>query len=659
MRSILSALDTAQKQPSREPYIPVTIENRWEAVRRWNLSTLNSTVNTPGKHDVAVAGDGSITRVRIESATVKQQRVTAPLTPSAWDTWNNLVSSIGSQVACAARGARVAVAYTDAAGTGILIVESTDNGQTFGSLVAVHTAASAVQDLAIAYKNTSGDLAVAWVTATQLQIRRRDGGSWATTATHGTAQQGLNGIAMTYFTDYAMLVTGQPAGTSGFALWSTIYGDGFDQTLNTFGSWLVQVQTDSSATVGSFAAPSLCHDGASYRGAYFDIPAHTGAVGRVMWVYLHPDLPYTIGSLGWRAGVPHEYAVTNGLMLASDGQHVYVSGTSKVARASVAAATLDVSGDLLALALDEEQWDGHGYLDLDNTGGAYAGPPAPIELGARVAISLGYRTSSGLQASRLQDFWIDGYEYHRTGGVSVLRLSLESAWRRLRRQRNRTVIFHNPSTYRAIIGAILARAGLAVNTGASSTRYNTVSQKFVIDTNETGYTALRRALAFVADRVVLRANGSAAVIEALASQTADVDLAQYTVKAIRWGAQAPPASEVHAISQNSSTLIAAPRTDYAHAEYGLGTIEQIRDAQSTTGTAAGDTATAQLRQRALDRRSGELVLQPVVQLEPLDVVEFGDAQMNSVDQLARVYAIAWRYDRAREQFEQRVSIGPR
>jgi hypothetical protein len=113
---------------------------------------------------------------------------------------------------------------------------------------------------------------------------------------------------------------------------------------------------------------------------------------------------------------------------------------------------------------------------------------------------------------------------------------------------------------------------------------------------------------------------------------------------------------MHGISQTGTALIAAPFTNYADAEFGLGELLQIRDATSTTGAAALATATAHLRQRVLDERIGELRVQPICGLELYDVLEFGDAAINVADQLARVGAISWRYDRQREIYEQHIAL---
>ena len=78
MRTLSAPLLTAQKSASAEPYVDVVVENSVLGVRRLDFAQLDATSHTIAKHDVAVAGDGSVTRVRIESGAVKQQRVSNP-----------------------------------------------------------------------------------------------------------------------------------------------------------------------------------------------------------------------------------------------------------------------------------------------------------------------------------------------------------------------------------------------------------------------------------------------------------------------------------------------------------------------------------------------------------------------------------------------------
>ena len=143
---------------------------------------------------------------------------------------------MGAQVACAAKGSRVAVAYVDAAGTGIKLRESTDNGATYAAEVAVTTAAASVNDLALAYKNTSGDLAVAWAAGTSVGIIKRTSGVFGSPATTSPGVSSLNGVAMTYGFDWDIVLTGVEATTLQPSLWTIVYGDGVDAPANTWGT---------------------------------------------------------------------------------------------------------------------------------------------------------------------------------------------------------------------------------------------------------------------------------------------------------------------------------------------------------------------------------------------------------------------------------------
>src|SRR5437763_14033465 len=125
MRSIPADLLAAQKSTSAEPFVDVVASNESAGVRRLDFLSLNATVNPIAKHDVAVAGDGSVTRVRMDAGAVKQDRATDPAATGPWNTWTNLATGMGTNVACAAKGTRVIIVYTDAAGTGIKTREST------------------------------------------------------------------------------------------------------------------------------------------------------------------------------------------------------------------------------------------------------------------------------------------------------------------------------------------------------------------------------------------------------------------------------------------------------------------------------------------------------------------------------------------------------
>ena len=258
MRTLSAALLAAQRAASREPYVAVVAENSIAGMRRLDFTLLNSTANTIGKHDVCVAGDGSVTRVRSDNAgNLLRQRNTTPGTGSGYAAaCTTFAAGKGNQIACAAKGARVVIVYVDAAATAIKLIESTDNGATYGGEVAVVTAAAAVSDLAVAYKTSAGDLAVAWVTATTLNIIKRAAGVFGAASASGKTFSGTTYVAMTYGFDWDLVVTGTEVTTLNPTLWTIVHGDGNDAPTATWGALDVQQQAENNSLV-TYKAPSI------------------------------------------------------------------------------------------------------------------------------------------------------------------------------------------------------------------------------------------------------------------------------------------------------------------------------------------------------------------------------------------------------------------
>ena len=655
MRSLSSALLAAQQSASAEPHVDVLVENSVRGIRRLDFAHLDATAHTIARHGAAVPGDASITRVRVESGAVKQQRVANPAT-GPWNTWNNLATGMGAYVACAAKGSRVAVVYLDAAGTGIKLRESTDNGATYGSEVAVTTAAATLAGLAVAYKNSSGDLAVAWATATSIGIIKRTSGAFGSPATTSPGFNSLNGLALTYGFDWDMVVTGVEVTTLKPSLWTIAYGDGNDLAANTWSALQAQLQAESDAQE-TLRAPSIAYTD-TYRITFVEADAFTGGVTRTYRSWLHPALLYVGGPFTLRTPIPVDYTGAEGLALAADtggGGYVYECAPDAVYRAPQSQQLASVTANILAAEIEERDGVTRGHLDLDNAGGAYAGPPAPIAIGNLVAVSWGYRTSSGLQASRMQDLWIAGHEYHREGGVSVLRLHVEGAWEALRRNLQRAQIVHTSDTYLAILTRIFSRAGIQLSSAGVSSRAATLSPRFTVPTGASGLDAVRHALAFLADRIRARPLATVHITEPLASAASDYTFgAAHPVRAVRLLSEPPPVSETQAFGDGAY----GESIDFATAGAGLGERVQQRDVTSTTGAAAAATAAAHLRQRALDARAGRITAPPHCGLELLDVVDFTDPLIGPNAIKRRVAAIRWRYDRTKALYEQQIDLGP-
>lgn len=558
-------------------------------------------------------------------------------------------------MACAAKGARVAVVYVDAAGTGIKLRESTDNGATYASEVAVTTAAASVNDLAVAYKNSGGDLAIAWAAGTSIAIIKRVSGSFGSASTASPGFSSLNGIAMAYGFDWDMVVTGVEATTLKPSLWTIVYGDGNDVPVNTWDTLLAQQQAESDAQV-TYKAPSIVFTD-TYRIAFVESDAFTGGATRVYRTWLHPALLYAGGAFALRTPVPVNYGGAEGLAVAADtggSGYVYETAPDAVYRASQSQALMTLTANVLGVEIDERGGSTSGHIDLDNSGGAYAGPPAPIAIGNLVAVSWGYRTASGLQASRMQDLWIAGYERRRSGGVSVLRLHVEGAWEALRRNVQRAQVVHTSDSYLTVLIRAFSRAGLQLSSSGVSSRATSVTPKFTVATGTSGFEAVRQALAFLADRIRPRPLASAQITEPLASAASDYTFGtDHPLRDVRLLSDPPAVSEAQAFGSGAF----GEAIDYASAAAGIGVRVQQRDVTSATGSAAAATAAAHLRQRALDAPAGRIIVPPHSGLELLDAVELADAFISASAIKRRVAAIRWRYDRGKAVYEQEIELG--
>jgi hypothetical protein len=670
MRSIGAPLTTAQAQPARAPYVTAVVQNNVEHVRRLDFTSLNSTVNAAGKHDICVAADGSVTRVRITGGIVKQQRLTLAQqdTPANWDTWNDLITGVSTQVACAAIGTRVIVVYSKA-GANVNFKESTDSGVNYGADTNAFGAAATPQDLAVAYKNSAGDLMIFAAETGTLEGIKRTAGVFGGGATHPTITHSLTGIAACFAFDYELIITGTEVTTVKPTVWTLIYGDGSGAALDVWTTPRIQVQGIAALT--TFQSPSLEYLD-TYRANFTEVAAYVGGTTRAYRMWLHPTNLYQLGDFTWRTPLPVNNAFANGIARAHGPTYAYESSLAPVNRADWTLVTKDIAPDLIGFELYEDTLDAHGWNDVRNTitpagGGNYAGPASPIVVGAQVKIAIGYYTSAGNVASPLQDFWITAIEHRREmrpgKGKVTLRLFVEGGLRRLRRSYQREQINH-PGTvddYRTVLSGILNRAGMVLSVTTASSRSDTVLPKFLILPAHSGHDAARTLLSFLADRMIAKSGGTVSLHEPLTSETSDfaADEAVHPVYARHLRIAPPPVSEAHANALDAAgALILGHATDYATAEYGTAPLERQRDLSSDTAAEANATAVAHLRQRKLEEDAGDIVVGPICGLELLDMISFTDALIAAGVTLKRTMSITWRLDRTRGVYEQQIGLGP-
>ena len=658
MRTINANLTAEQKQPSRAPYITAIIENLVQSVRRHDFATLDTTSNAVAKHDVAVSGtNGNVHRLRMDAGAVKYQRETSPGS-ATWSTWTNLATGRGTNCAIAAVGSNLVIAvYTDAAETTIYYRESTNGGSSFNAETTLSGGlASAVTDLAVAYKaGGSGDVMVAWTNAAgNVGFNRRASGAFGGASTWTpAAQHSLNGIAVTSAFLYELMITGKEVTTQHPTVWTIEYNDG----AGTWSTLRVQFQAHKDALT-EFAAPFLTYAD-TWRANFVERPTYTGGVTRSWRTWLATGLVYTSGPYAWRTPEPHTDTNTQGVAVAFHPGHqwYYESAPALVQRADHTTVTDDVSNDLLAVDLSESTADAGATIDLDNSDGQYAGPPAPIAIGNHVQLAFGYYTAAaGNQASEVLSLWIAGYEYLRDGGKSVFRLHLESGWDLLRRTAERTDLHFTGVSYLGILQRALNRAGLTMTTNGASTRSSTVNPvAFQVGSDESGYAAVRRAMLALADRMFMRADADARLTEPLTSDTSDYTIGSaHALLQLQLRDERSPVAQLRVFGAGVYRDV----IDAAPTRHLLSPAVVLRDITSTTSGAADASGAAARRRLQLDERNGRAVVPPICGLELLDCIDLTDGNISGSAVLRRVMGIRWRYDKRRHVYEQELTLGP-
>jgi hypothetical protein len=678
MRSISATLLAAQRAASGQPYVSVIAENRVDGVVRLDPEVADTTANTIAAHGAGVVATLRLLRARMDAGAVKHSMTSNVGSPIS-TTWSTDQTGKGTQLAVATQksGSRAAIVYTDAAGTGIKIIESTDSATTFGAEAAVVTAPAAVTALAACYDaDNSGDMLVAWCEAAALKVIRRVAGVWGAAATSPTAVQSYSGVAVMHDTDYRIIATGVEQTTLRPTLWTLAYGDGFDYTAGTWTAYNIQQQAESDAAV-TYRSPFLGFVD-TYVATYVEVDAFSGGATRAWRTgRVFPLTGLGAGAYSWRTPTPVDYGQLPGLALATAGNVYIESAPDRVLRELPGLDTTDLSARVLAVDVTESDRDMRGHVDIDNTDGAYAGPPAPIAVGNQVTIGFGYTTTAGNEASTMAEYEIrcvarccfaarsqalarlrrpTAIEYRRTGGISIIRLVLAGGWARLRRDRQRTSIVHagGSLTYGTIISRLFSRGGMTMFASAPSSRAGTVKPAFQIAPQTNAYDALRQALQFIADRIIMKPGNTALLTEPLASDTTDYTFGtDHAVYDSEIALLAPPAAEAYAYGAGTF----GEAIDYPTAQQRLAPRAERRDLTSTTPAAAAATAAAHLRQLQLDQPAGELRVPPCCGLEVLDVIDITDTYIASAAVTRRVRSLRWRYDAIAGGYEQHIALG--
>jgi len=162
-----------------QPYLIAKITRKWGGVVRYDFDSLYSGSEEDYLHTAAMPGDGSLIRLRVESATgaLYYQRVTSPGPASDFSTWTALGITNVIAIASCAGGAVVHQFYINTA-RAIYHRQSTDNGAAWSAWTNRGTAPTANILGADAARKPNGDVALFWVESQTVYFLRRAGGVW-------------------------------------------------------------------------------------------------------------------------------------------------------------------------------------------------------------------------------------------------------------------------------------------------------------------------------------------------------------------------------------------------------------------------------------------------------------------------------------------------
>ena len=561
MRTLSAALNIEQRKATRKPLIKLevatyghpaavpTTELQFSSLAWEKLNSISD--STPvGPHALAVAGDGSVCRLRNESGTLKYQRVASPSGSSDWTAnWVNFGGVVGGQaVAIAARDSEVIVVVGN--GYNLYRRESNDYGANWGSWINMPSTRPCERGLAMAYK-ANGDIAVLYASdvndPTSLYIDKRVSGTWSFNQIYGDFA--ISALAIYHDGDWNMLALLLDG--SNIRLARGIYGDGDQYSTNTFSGWeyissykakvdfssqmaLRQFQTGRAGryTPTYYEQVSAVNEMRSSDTLAVDDPyityhASLGAVYSFAsdnnpWFYrLRPGTEFK--DMDWYKAWTLDNIITNyGMALACDGTYLYATSPDQVWRAplpgswsppaagSGAGTNYSVTNAHVLGVRErvEALSPGNLTVSLDNSKGSYdvigsgTGLNASLKRGSQVTLSIGYRTSSNL-LSVAGKYYIERMRYSRRPGENLFIIYAIDAWALLEKYGfSRPVEWNsltNEFTVYQLIEKVVQAVGGTLSYRSRSSYITSIYPHISVYAGENGAVVLRRLLLLVPD----------------------------------------------------------------------------------------------------------------------------------------------------------------
>lgn len=647
MRGLSQALKDAQKAASGVPYVRTVVRPEIRGLTHWRPTEVYSGSEPDDQHDAVADGD-FLYRCRVQAGTPQVDRgLSGSWTPLNAQTDANVIGidAVGDS--------RVVVVYNR--GAALYFRESTDQALTFGAETLILTTTSSPNAVAVAYNNSSGDMAVFWGDGATVKRVRRTSGSFGSAANWTQSANSVNGLDAVYDSDFLVVLTGTDASDRP-TVWTLMLGDGVVLSTDTWGRFFIVNQAEADEQI-AFQAPSV-HPIGTYRLTYVETFSGTSNYTRAYWTQLQAGATYSPGDWEWMDPAPLDNTSEHGYALAQDPGlplAAYWSRPAQVLKQDLPTATLDMTSGLVEATMSED--DGlrqRAEFVFDNADGQYAGPPDPIRLHRDVEIGLGYGTvySSPPRQS------IVGWEYRREGGSSTFVLRTEGAAYWLARSRPRTTIVHVAIPVSAITRKAAARAGIRLFSTNPSSRARNFNLDWVIHSHQSGLAALVAAGELMPDQFLSQGSGFAVTI----SEPKDSDAVDYDFESEDHPIYRSRTRDEGSVSVSEilGEAVLGQDFDFTSQDNDKPVHDRRRDPHASAAADADAHAEARLRKSTLGKDLGELLIPPHVGLEVGDVIAYSDALVSGALLKARVRSINTTYRRrqgARPVYEQRVGLG--
>jgi len=655
MRTLSSTLLAAQKSSARLPHAKVEILDRVAGITRLNWARLYSGSEPDFHHAVAVPGDGSLVRARVNPTSYQlyRQRVASPGPGSDFSPWTAVCPvSSASGIALASRSSHVLLFYVDTDQRTITVRESTDYGATFGSATAITTASATVGWLAAAINN-SDVVCLFYSVAGTVYVIKRTGGSWGSPSAWSNSTAAIAGICCTYWGDWNLIVCGQDSAGKN-KVWTCVYGDGYSQSP---GSW-------SSLAELAAASPG---SNVEFRCPYVDLPdifriffvekyTGTASYSRPYWSHSLVTAEY-ISNL-WREPVPLNLTSNYGVAMAHGSTHAWLSTPYGVWRAPLLPSSLDVTNDVIALNAHTSPTSGKIQIDLRNDDGRYSGPPSPIKLGSEILFSPGYRTMQGAEASSGPACWIEGWTYVCRPPSSVLRLYASDAWGLLDRWKARRQFAwaaDDKSVFQ-LLNFIMARAGLEFSSFSYSDALVNHCPAFTISPGESGKTAVLRLLSMVPDVLFFRGNCGYVVNPQASDSSVYAYGISHAILEAEYLKRSKQANRVQVFGL-PSYVVMTEDWDWEEIDLVYDRLTQVHDINLATEAEAHARGEALLRHAAIESTDGYMVVPLNCGQELYDVIEITDALAGLTAAKRRVLSLQHTYDTRKSIYTLKIGLG--